>query len=195
MSKAAGTTRRRAFTLVELVAVMVVISAIGAVGAFTIQRATAANSQVSTRGTIYAEASAAMDRIVRKVQSTPVRAASNPAAPSIASFTAASITWDDQSALTWDAAAGTLMLRDVAAGDATGAAPVLLTNVSDFSATPFDQSNSNIFTTLGVTTLSAAQSGTVRRVSFQFTITRDGQSVTLRSRAFPRCTMVRTAAP
>ncbi|HYD00237.1 MAG TPA: prepilin-type N-terminal cleavage/methylation domain-containing protein [Phycisphaerales bacterium] len=189
------TSRRSAFTLVELIAVMVVISVIGAVGAMTIQRAAAANAQVSTRGALYAEASAAMDRIVRKVQSTPVRAASNPAAPSIASFTAATIAWDDQSALTWDAAAGTLVLRDVTAGDATGAAPVLIANVSDFSAAPFDQSNSNILTALGVTTLNAAQSGTIQRVSFQFTVTRDGQSVTLRSRAFPRCAMVRTVAP
>lgn len=180
----------RAFTLVELVAAMVVVGVIGAVGAMTLQRAAAANSQVTARGSLYAEASAAMDRLVRKVQSAPARAATNPAAPSVAAFTASSITWDDQSLLSYDATAQTIVLRDVGAGDAASATPVLAANVSSFTVAPFDQSNANIFTALGVTTLNAAQGATVRRVSIQFTLTRDGQSVTLRSRAFVRACMV-----
>lgn len=186
---------RRAFTLVELVAAMVVVGVIGAVGAMTLQRAAAANSQVSARGTLYAEASAAMDRLVRKVQSAPARAATNPAAPSISALTATAITWDDQSTLTYDANAQTLVLRDVAAGDSTSATPVLVGNVSAFEVAPFDQDNANIFTALGVATLNSAQGATVRRVSIQFTLTRDGQSVTLRSRAFVRCCMVTAVAP
>lgn len=191
----AHATSRRAFTLVELVAVMVVVAVIGTVGAFTMQRAAAATSQVATRGTLYAEGSAAMDRIIRKLQSAPARAATSPAVPSFATFSATSITWDDLSAITYDANAQTLVFRDVAAGDSTSATPVLIGNVSDFSAAPFDQSNANIFTALGVSSLNSTQGATVRRISIQFTITRDGQSVTLRSRAFVRCCMVTAIAP
>ncbi|MDP1661806.1 MAG: prepilin-type N-terminal cleavage/methylation domain-containing protein [Phycisphaerales bacterium] len=183
---------RRAFTLVELIAVMIVVAVIGAVGAMTMQRAAAANSQVSTRSALYGEASAAMDRLIRKVQSTPARAASNPTVPSIASFTATTFTFDDLSTVTYDANAQTIVLRDVAAGDTTSATPVLLGQVTAFTATPFDQSNANIFTALGVASLNSTQSATIRRISIQFTMTREGQSVTLRSRAFIRCTMAST---
>lgn len=188
-------TSRRAFTLVELIAAMVVVAVIGTVGAMTLQRAAAANSQVSARGTLYAEASAAMDRLVRKVQTSPARAATSPAVPSIATLTGTAITWDDLSLLSYDPTAQTIVLRDVPAGDSTVSSPVLMGNVSAFAVVPFDQSNADLFAALGVTTLNAAQGATVRRVSIQFTLTRDGQSVTLRSRAFPRCCMVTAVAP
>jgi len=179
----------RAFTLIELVAVMVVIGTIAAIGSMTFQRAAAANSQVSARGAVYAEASAAMDRIIRKLQSTPARTGTNPAVPAVASFTSSTITWDDQSALVYSAGAGTVTLCDVAAGDTSGTAPVLVGNVTAFDVQPIDQSNANLFTTLGVTTLNSTQCASIRRVSVQITLTRDGQSVTLRSRAFTRCSM------
>jgi prepilin-type N-terminal cleavage/methylation domain-containing protein len=185
-------TTRRAFTLIELIAVMVVVAAIGVIGAMTMQRAAAANSQVATRGGLYTEASSAMDRIVRKLQSTPIRPSTDPAQPSIASFTDTTITFDDQSTITYDAAAQTITLRDTVAGDTATDTPVLIGYISSFAAAPYDESNNNLFTTLGVTTLDSTQSGSIRRVSIQFTITREGQSVTLRTRAFPRCCMAKT---
>jgi prepilin-type N-terminal cleavage/methylation domain-containing protein len=180
---------RRAFTLIELIAVMVVVAAIGAVASLAIQRAGAAVSQVATRGTLYAEASAAMDRVTRLIQTTPTRTGASGVAPSIASFTASTISWDSQSRIEYDAVAHTVVLRDVASGDAVADSPVLVANTTSFSLVPLDASNTNLFTTLGVTALSAAQGESVRRVEVQFTMTREGQSVTLRSRAFLRCTM------
>ncbi len=183
---------RRAFTLVELIAAMVVIAVIGSVGAMTLQRAAAANSQVSTRGTLYAEASTVMDRLVRKIQSTTVRNASNPAVPSVTSLSTTGMTWDDASAIVYSPGAQTLALLDVAAGDSAAvAAPLLADSVSSFTMAGFDGSNTDLLASLGVTTLNAAQGATVRRVSIQFTLTRQGQSVTLRSRAFLRCAMAK----
>lgn len=171
---------------------MVVVGVIGTFGALTLQRAAAVNTQVAARAAIYADASALMDRMVRKVQSTPTRTASNPAVPSLASFSATSVTWDDGSALTYSAAAQTVTLIDVVAGDsAAAAAPVLAGGVTAFALTAYDQSNTDLLASLGVATMNSAQSASIRRVSIQFTLTRQGQSVTLRSRAFTRCAMLK----
>lgn len=181
-----------AFTLVELIAAMVVIGIIGSFGALTIQRAAAVNTQVASRAMLYAEASSVMDRLVRKVQSTPVRSASNPAVPSVASFSATGMTWDDASSLSYSAASQTITFIDAAAGDsAAAAAPVLADSITAFAMTAYDESNTDILAALGVSSLNSTQGATVRRVAIQFTLTRRGESVTLRSRAFTRCTMVK----
>lgn len=193
MTRRTAPFRRAAFTLVELLAAMVVVGVIGAFGAMTLQRAAAVNTGIAARATLYADASALMDRLTRKVQSTAIR--SGDTVPSFATFTTTNLTWDDASALAYNATAQTVTLIDVAAGDSAAAtAPTLADSVTSFTMAAFDESNVNLLTSLGVNSLNATQGGAIRRVEFQFTMTRSGQSVTLRSRAFTRCTLARVTS-
>ncbi|MFT3687207.1 MAG: hypothetical protein QM783_20175 [Phycisphaerales bacterium] len=193
MKNARVPSSRFAFTLVEFIAALVVVSVIGLFGAMTLQRAGAANTQVAARAAVYADASALMDRLIRKVQSTPLRTADT--VPAFAGFTVTSLTWDDGSALAYNANGQRVTLIDVPAGDSTSVtAPILADSLTSFTMAAYDQSNVNLLTSLGVTSLTATQGGTIRRVEIQFTMTRQGQSVTLRSRAFPRCALARAGS-
>lgn len=192
MNRDAGTSRR-GFTLVELIAAMVVVAVIGTIGAFTLQRAAAANTQVSTRGMLFAEASGVMDRVVRMIQSEPMRVGSNPAVPSIAGFSASSVSWDDGSSIVYTSAQQTLTLTDITAGDLAASSPVLSSCVTAFTMSAMNDAGTDLLTLLGVSSLDATQSEDIQRLSITLTLTREGQTVTLRTRVFPRCLLVKAS--
>ena len=183
---------KRGFTLVELVVTLAITGIIAVVLAGILRRAADAHNKTGTRGAIYQEAGAALDVIIRKLQTTPVRTLTNPGVPAITSFAAGTIVWDDSSQL--DLTGTAIRLRDVQNGDAAGMTPVsILDDVTVCTFTPYDESNTNLYTSLGVSTLNSAQSATIRRVLVTITVVREGQTVTLRSRAFLRAGMSGTS--
>lgn len=183
----------RGFTLVELVATMAIVGVIGTVLAGVILRAAEANTKTGARGDLYADASTAMDILVRKFRSTPIRGGSNPGCGSILSFDNNLVTWDDQSQLEFTS--GSIKLRDVAGGDPVGLSPVeVLGGVTSFTLTPKDKDDANVFTTYGGGPLDNKQSEDITRVVIQFTVSRHGHSVTLRSRAFIRANISGTSS-
>lgn len=175
--------RPRAFTLVELVAVMVVIGTIGGVVAGIVQRLAEANNQTAVRSQLYNEATMALDRIVNMVKFTPVRGTGTQT-PAISAITPSSITWEngDTLALT----GGNLNLCSVRDGDAAATPKLLLANVSAFTIAPINDTDANLFTAYATISLNAVQSGDAHAMNLSLTLTRANVSATLSTRVFLR---------
>lgn len=168
-----GSPSRRGFTLVEAITTMVVLAIIGSVTSGMLLSGVTGYRDAATSAQIHAEASAALDRIVRELREVPLDAG----APDIESVTSNSITWATNSSLT---VSGSKLRLSIAGGTAQ----TLLDSVSSFSVQTYNESN---------TALSASLSGAgcapIRRVQLQVTVTRQGVSQTLRTRVFLRRAM------
>lgn len=178
----------RGFTLVELIAVMVVLGVIGSLGAMTVQRATAANSQVTQRAQLVAEASMALDRLVQMIKFTPLRAGAS-ATPAISFIDPDEIIWENGDELDVPSGAPTtILLRSVRDGDAPGSAGRLLVrSMSAFSIVPRNDAGASLFTVLGTTALNTpALTADVHSMDVSLTLTRGGVSATLSTRVFLR---------
>lgn len=175
----------RAFTLVELIATMVVLSIIGLISAGLIDRAGRSYATDTTRAEIYTEADAALEFFASEVRAI-ARASGGPqlwsCTPTFLGYSK-SDTGAPQPYITYDSTAQTLSWGQIAAGVGTDiSARILASNVSSCTIAYYTESNAALSGTL-----STAQRATVRRIEITLTITRSGQTVTLRTRAFPRC--------
>jgi prepilin-type N-terminal cleavage/methylation domain-containing protein len=181
-----GARGRAGFTLVELIAVMVVLAVISAIGGSIVRTAAESSSRTAARTELMAEASVAMERIVAMIKYTPVRAGA-PATPAISYLDANEIVWENGDDLDVPSGAPTtLLLRSVRDGDAAGSTPKLLArDVSALVLTPFDESGTNLLT--GLNALSTTvQTAPIHSVGVSLTLTRGGVSVTLATRVFVR---------
>jgi len=165
------------FTLVELIAMIAILGALGTGAASIMYTASDGFLQATTRAQLHAETSVALDRIIRELHNIPLDTGATGVAPDIASVTASSITWNTDYSLSLS---GTnLMFSDDGAS-----AAVLLADVTTFTIQTYDESN---------TALAASLSGTgcdpIRRIQVTITTTRSGISETIRSRAFLRTTV------
>jgi prepilin-type N-terminal cleavage/methylation domain-containing protein len=173
---AAPAPRRPAFTLVETIATMAILAVVGSMASSLVYTAIRSYSDAGMTAQLQDELSVAMERMVRELRGVGLASGT----PDISSVTASSITWNTNSSLTL--ASGEL--RYSAAG---GAAQVLLTGVTEFSVSAFDESDAAM-----AGTLSGASCAPVRRIQIQVTIARSGRSQTLRSRIFIRSMMEST---
>ena len=167
----------RGFTLIESIATIVVLGAIGMVASSTIVTAANGFLKATTAGQMNIELSVTLDRAVREIRRIPLDAAASGIAPDIDSVTATSIAWSGNSSLSLS---GTNLMLTINGGTAA----VLQTNVSSFSVQAFNESN----TALGAT-LSTTGCDPIRRILLTITVTRDSISETLRARVFLRSTM------
>lgn len=170
-------TARRGFTLVEAVATIVVLAVIGTVSSGIVMNATGGYLEASEGAQLHAEASIALDRIVRELRSMSLDDAASSIAPDIESMSATAITWDDDDTL---ALSGT----DLLLTEDGGAATLLLGDVSSFALTAHDESDATI-----ALPITGAGCDAVRRVTIELTLTRNGVSESLRAKLFLRCTM------
>src|SRR4030095_7332645 len=164
----------RAFTLVELIAVVAALGVVGSLASLTLRTALDGYVGAATQAQLHAELSIAMDRITRELHNINLKSGSS-VAPDISSVTATSIAWNNNYSLSLSS--GRVMFVD------NGSAPgILLDDVTAFSVQTYDESN---------TALSASLSGSgcdpIRRIQVQITLQRDGVTESLRDKVFLRC--------
>jgi prepilin-type N-terminal cleavage/methylation domain-containing protein len=191
-------TRAGGFTLVELICVMVVVATLGSLVGQIIFNLARAQTETAVRSQLFADANIAMERVVNMVKYTPVRAGS-PQTPALQFVDTDSVLWENNDDLDFTPASGStpgrLMLRSVRDGDSSGGSElVLVENVSAFSVEPLNDVDQNLFTQLGVTSLSTpTNTGQVHSMNLDLTLTRGGVSARLRTRVFLRANMELTS--
>jgi len=167
----------RAFTLIEAVATIVVLAVLGSLASTIIVEATDGYFSGQVHAQLHTEASIGMDRIVRELRNIPLDEDAPDIAPDIDAVTNTSITWQTNNSLSLN---GT----DLELVNDGAASRVLLSNVSAFSIQTYDESNNALNQPL-----QATQCDPIRRVQISVTLTRHGESETLRAKIFLRSTM------
>ncbi|MHC5002828.1 MAG: PilW family protein [Planctomycetota bacterium] len=169
--------RRRGFTLIELIATIVVLATVGTVASAIVMNATGGYVEASTAAQLHAEASVALDRIVRELRSMNLDTDATGIAPDIESIASSAITWNDDDTLT-------LTGSNLTLAEDGGSAVVLLGDVSAFTIAASDEDDASV-----PLPASAASCDPIRRLTITVTVTRHGVSETLRSKLYLRCTM------
>jgi prepilin-type N-terminal cleavage/methylation domain-containing protein len=165
-----ATGRRRGFTLVEAVAAMAVLGALGSVSSGVIMSAVGSYRDAAVTAQLHEEVSSAMEVVTRQLRVIP-QAVSGGA--DISAVTPTSIAYGTSSL--------TLSGTDLVWVNAGGAPVTLLSDVSGFALACFDGTN-----TAMNASLTGAECATVRRVSVTITLARDGRSDSVRSKVFLR---------
>lgn len=171
--------RRRApaFTLVEMIAAITIIAALGSFSSGIVYSAVRSYRDAATRAVLHSDASTAFDRAFRVLHSISRDTTASVVAPMISSVSATAITWDSNDTLSLSGSQ--LMLTE------NGGTPrAILNDVSAFTVTAYDESNAAL-----AATLSGAATQAVRRLQLDVTLTRHGISETLRMKVYIRCTM------
>jgi prepilin-type N-terminal cleavage/methylation domain-containing protein len=173
-----GRATRRAFTLVEAVASMVIISVIAALAAPLLIRGAEAYQGVAVRSQLQGELCSAIDRLDRSIRETSLNATED--GPDITSATPASLAW------TTPGGPATLGLSG---GDLRFAAPgepetTIMSGITGLTVRCFDESNAELAGSLSGSAVLA-----VRRIEVTVSASRQGMSETLRLRVFLRCMM------
>ncbi len=175
---------RRAFTLIESMATIVVLATMGSVASFLILDAVDGYTSAGNSAQLHAELSIAMDRAVRELRSIPVDAGA-PAAgsPDITSVTTSAIDWEDTGGdayqLSYDSGAKQLTLAIDGGGPA-----ILLSDVTACTISTYDEDNTPL-----AASLSGDACDPIRRVQIVVTLQRGGVSESLRVRTYIRSTM------
>lgn len=178
MSPRKSTIRRCGFTLIEMIATIVILAAIGTVASNILLTASDGYLRVSTGSQMTSELSMAMDRLVREFRQIDLDDdAAAEIGPDINSITASSITWHTNYSLTWTGTALELVENG-------GAAQTLLTNVKGFSIRAYDESN-----TAMAVSLAGDSCDDIRRLQMTITMQRYGAQAAQRSKVFIRSTM------
>jgi hypothetical protein len=168
---------RRGFTLVEAVAAMSVLVAVGSVSSTIVYSAVNGGRAAYASCQLNEEISSAMERIVHELRRVGLNSSAGSTAPNITAVTAGSIGFGTSSS--FGLSGTTLNFVDSGAS-----AVALLTGVSAFSVSCYDESNA----ALGAS-LSGSTCYPIRRVQISITCTRDGVSETLTTRVFVRGAM------
>jgi hypothetical protein len=171
---------RAGFTLVEAIATMVVLAALGSATVGVITAVSRGYDTAAARADLVTEGATVLDRVTRELHNINLR--SGAMAPDVSAVTRSSITWNGASSLTLSG--GSLRLVDGGA-----LATTLATGVSAFVVEAYDESNARLGGTL-----SGSACDPIRRLSISLTLQRAGVLETLRTKVFLRCT-VEGAAP
>lgn len=164
----------RAFTLVELVATMVVISTVGTVISVLIGTSVDGYTRAATTAQLNSELNVALDRIDQMLRFVPQGTGGG---PNISSLSATSLTWNTNWVLT-------LSGTNLTLSEAGGTASILVKDVSSLSITARDQSNAAM-----AASISGSACDSIHRIRISITQTRSGVSETLRTTIFPRTLM------
>ncbi len=95
------------FTLIEMIATMTILAAIGSLASMILFNATDGYVSAATQGQIHTELSIVVDRIVREFRGIALDETAAGIAPDIESISSDAITWNDDDALTLS---GTVLL-------------------------------------------------------------------------------------
>jgi prepilin-type N-terminal cleavage/methylation domain-containing protein len=169
---------RRGFTLVEAIATITVLSVVASVSSGVVLQAADGYMEVATRAQIHAEASIAMDRIMRELRKVPLDSGAAGIAPNIDQIFPTYMDWGGNT--DGLSMSGTDLQLKVN----SGANETLLTDVTSFELRPYNESNAFIGPSL-----SGTGCDPIRRIEVNITVTRYGVATTLRSRMYLRATM------
>ena len=164
------------FTLVEVLASMIVLSIIASSAALLIGRTAAIYRDRAVQGELHTEASVTLDRIVREIRGLDTKLVGTVYVPDI---TAASTT-----ALQW----GTGKLFDLKGGSLRIETDGMHIDIlaKDISQLAFDYLDENGVSLLSGSTVPASKLANIQRVKVNITLSRGGQSSTLHTLVFLR---------
>lgn len=171
-----------AFTLIEVLSVIVIVATLMTVSSKIIFASIDAYAVAATRARLTAEMSSAMERVSSALRDIPLDTTQTTAKPSIQSLSTGSITWSSTSSLSLSS--GSLVLTTATDGSMT-----LLPDVTSLTLAAYNEAG----TALSLP-LSGAACQAVQRIDVTVATTRQGISETLRTRIFLR-NLVETAAP
>jgi len=169
---------RRAFTLVEAIATIVILSATGLVTTGIIMVAIRGYIDASTGAQLQADLSVALDRCVRELRNIQLDDAAATVAPDIDDLTTTSIRWDDDSSIS-------LSGTDLQIRMSGGTPAVLLGDVAGVTIRAYDESNNQL-----AGSLTGAGCDQIRRLTIDLTAARSGLTESLRTKLFIRSTMI-----
>lgn len=171
----------RAFTLIELMAAVVILGAIGTVSASVLWQSLDSYADTAAAADLQSEQASALERITRAIQAIGLDPDEATVCPHITQVKSNSIDWRDAHDRAYElkTTAGRLTLKE-----ADGPAVTLLEGVTNFRVRTYDQSNVQL-----ADNLNHIQSHNVRRVSLEITTQGHGRSVTLRTKVFIRSMM------
>ncbi len=182
-------TSARGFTLIETLASIVVLAILGSISSFIIVDAVDGYVDAATQAQLHAEASVAMDRAMRELRWIELNIDPTPCTigPHIDSVTDKSITWDIEvggpkvHSLSWSGTAGDPLTLRVDGGATVN----LQTDVTAFSVAVYDDTNTVIVPHL----VDDDECCPIRRIALDLTVTRSGESMSVRTKLFVRSTM------
>lgn len=173
-----GRGRSGGFTLVEALATIAVVAALGSVTSGLVLRASEGLSVSAVTAARAGEASLAMDRVARLLRGIPLKTGAG-VRPNVTSLDPGDVQWSDASGA-WRVRlnGGNLELTE----PGVAAASVLLTGVTGFTVSAFDEANAAL-----ASSLSGTGCDVIRRLSVAITAsTPGGRTVSLRTRVFLR---------
>lgn len=173
---------RRAFTLIESMATVTILAITGSLASFLILEAVDSYTDAGNSAQLHTELSIALDRCTREIRAIPL-ATGGGIAPDIDGVTATSMDWKDADSEAYSLSYNSTDHEVLLAVDG-GAAAVLLSDVTSFAVTTYDQDDDP-----QASTLTGAQCDPVRRVLLEVTVERSGVSESLRAKTFIRSTM------
>ena len=180
-------TSARGFTLIETLATISVLAILGSITSFIIVGAVEGYVDAATQAQLHAEASVAMDRALRELRWIELNLDPAPCTigPHINNVTDKSITWDNVTAgvhsLSWSGTAGDPLMLAVDGNPAVN----LQTDVTAFSVSVYKDDNSALVLPLAIDDDCCP----IRRIALDLTVTRSGQSMSVRTKLFVRSTM------
>lgn len=169
-------TVRRAFTLVETIAAIVVLAVIGLAASGITLAAVTSWRDAAVSAAVHGELSTAMERIVKELRAIEPHA-SVEGAPRISGITPTSIAFNAGAGVTLS---GDRVLLDPGSGEPEA----ILSGVTSLSIEAFDQSGAPL-----PGTLAGSACNGVRRLQVSITVQRQGVTHSLRTRLFIRGTM------
>ena len=185
MNRLFKTDARRGFTLIESMATVSILALAGSMASFLILDAVDQFSDAATTAQLQAEMAIALDRATREVRRIPLdTAAATPPAPDINDLSPTWLNWDGslgtQYQLLYDSGASALKLQE-----AGGALAVLLPDVTSCTISAFNADNGPV----AAPTLTGDDCDEIRRILINITCTRNGISVSLRTKVYIRAIM------
>lgn len=168
---------RAAFTLVEAIATITVLAALGTVLSFLIGGAAGGYSDAATRSELSLSLSVALDQIDRELRNIELDASTSDSAPDIDLVEPSRIEWGSNSSVALNGD----RLEIVRAGAPSA---ILMTDVTSLVVRAYDENNNAL-----ASSLSGAGCDDIRRLSVEVTARRGVVDETLRTRVFIRSTM------